>query len=123
MEQRASATREANRIFRVGEVTSHSQAAKLEDWKLLHRRERHGKLHIVTVEGTKFNFPIPSAGPTLVPPPATTGDTGASDSAATGAAADESFKTEAESRYPDDPVAQARFMEAQRAGRRGRKKE
>jgi len=66
LEQRATATREANRIFRVGEVASYEQAMALPDWQVhingdgtRARFERNGELRLVTIDGRKFAFPIP----------------------------------------------------------------
>ncbi len=66
LEQRATAVREANRIFRVGEVASYEQAMALPDWQVhingdgtRARFERNGELRLVTIDGGKFSFPIP----------------------------------------------------------------
>lgn len=59
---RQIARREANRIFRVGEVRSYAQAKSLDDWKTISREEKGGSLHIVTIEGRKFSFLVPASG-------------------------------------------------------------
>lgn len=59
-EQRAVATREANRLFAVEEPETYEQAVALEPWKVLQRRESEGKLKLVTIEGKKYSFAIPA---------------------------------------------------------------
>ena len=66
LEQRATAVREANRIFRVGEVASYEQAMALPDWQVhingdgtRARFKRGDELKLVTIDGKKFSFPIP----------------------------------------------------------------
>lgn len=59
--QRAVATREANRVFRVEEPTGYDDAMALEEWQFLLRAEKGGQLKLVTIDGKKYSFPIPAA--------------------------------------------------------------
>lgn len=60
--QRAVATREANRVFRVDEPTSYEEAMALEDFKVLDRKPvAGGKLAVVTIDGKKYSFDVPAA--------------------------------------------------------------
>jgi hypothetical protein len=59
--QRQAANKEANRIFRIGEITTYKQAAALEDWQLMKRQEIGGRLHIVTIDGKGYWVDVPSS--------------------------------------------------------------
>ncbi len=62
-EQRAVATREANRLFAVDEPENYEQAMGIENWKVLHRQPSGGVLKLVTIDGKKYSFPIPPPEP------------------------------------------------------------
>jgi hypothetical protein len=57
---RQTATKEANRVFRVSAPESHADAVKLAPWQVAHRSERDGNLHVVTIDGRKHKFAIPA---------------------------------------------------------------
>ncbi len=59
-EQRAVATREANRLFAVDEPENYEQAMAIEGWKVLHRGASGGVLKLVTIDGKKYSFPVPA---------------------------------------------------------------
>jgi hypothetical protein len=59
IQQRAVATREANRVFRVPELKSYRAAMDLEPWQVLHRKEDATQLKVVTIDGKKYSFPVP----------------------------------------------------------------
>src|SRR6266852_3375972 len=59
IEQRATAMREANRIFSVDEPANYKDAMALADWQVLYRAERDGHLKVVTIDAKKYSFPIP----------------------------------------------------------------
>jgi len=59
-EQRAVATREANRLFAVYEPESYEEAMAIESWKVLHRDEFGTELRVVTIDGKKYRFPLPA---------------------------------------------------------------
>ena len=59
--QRAVATREANRIFRVKEPKTYEEAMRLEDWQIVKRVEEGANLKVVTIDGKKYLLPIPPA--------------------------------------------------------------
>ncbi len=56
-----TATREANRILRVPELTGYEQAKALPAWQIVHRDERDGRLRVVTSDGRKYLFDVPKA--------------------------------------------------------------
>jgi hypothetical protein len=58
-EQRAVASREANRLFAVDEPENYDQAMAIEDWKVLHRQQMGSLLKLVTIDGKKYSFPVP----------------------------------------------------------------
>jgi len=58
-EQRAVATREANRLFAVDEPENYEQAMAIENWKVLHREPFGQELRLVTIDGKKYRFPLP----------------------------------------------------------------
>src|SRR5712691_12684746 len=62
-EQRAVATREANRLFAVDEPENYEQAMAIESWKVLHREPFGKELKLVTIDGKKYRFPIPAPEP------------------------------------------------------------
>ncbi len=59
MEQRAVATREANRIFRVDELRNYREAMALESWQVLHLQQMGDQLKVVTIDGKKYSFDVP----------------------------------------------------------------
>jgi hypothetical protein len=59
-EQRAVASREANRLFAVDEPETYEQAMAIEPWKCLHRQVFGNVLKVVTIDGKKYSFPIPA---------------------------------------------------------------
>jgi hypothetical protein len=60
--QRAVATREANRVFRVEAPASYEEAAAIEDFKVLYRgMAPNGKFCVVTIDGKKHYFEAPAA--------------------------------------------------------------
>ena len=59
-EQRAVATREANRLFAVDEPENYEQAMAIESWKVLHREPFGNVLKVVTIDGKKYAFPLPA---------------------------------------------------------------
>jgi hypothetical protein len=60
-EQRAVATREANRLLAVDEPENYEQAMAIEDWKVLLRQQFGSQLRVVTIDGKKYSFAIPPA--------------------------------------------------------------
>ncbi|HZU33719.1 MAG TPA: hypothetical protein VFB79_21575 [Candidatus Angelobacter sp.] len=54
------ATKEANRLLRVPAPKSHEEAMDLEDWQIAHKSEKGGKLRIVTIDGKKHTFDMPT---------------------------------------------------------------
>src|SRR6266404_924705 len=62
-EQRAVATREANRLLAVDEPESYEEAMAIEEWKCLHRKPFGNELKLVTINGRKYSFPIPEEKP------------------------------------------------------------
>jgi hypothetical protein len=55
-EHHGHAAREANRVLRVPAPKSISDVEKLPKWQILARREKNGKLSIVTADGKKYEF-------------------------------------------------------------------
>lgn len=59
MEQRTRALKEANRMFRIDEPASYSEAMAMEPWQLI-KREQHGvRLHVITIDAKGLWFDIP----------------------------------------------------------------
>jgi hypothetical protein len=58
--QRAVATREANRVFRVEAPTSYEEAMAIEDHKVLFRgNSANGRFCVITIDGKKHYFDAP----------------------------------------------------------------
>ncbi len=55
-----AARREANRMLRVEAPTSHKEAMALPDWHCHLREEVDGVLKVVTIDGKKYRFDVPS---------------------------------------------------------------
>lgn len=64
-----SALIEANRLFRVPKLEDHADALDLEDWQVILREERDGRLNIVTIDGRKYSFAIPRRAAAAPPKP------------------------------------------------------
>jgi hypothetical protein len=54
-----AARKEANRLLRVAEPTTHAEATKLPKWHVHHSKEEDGVLKIVTIDGKKYKFDVP----------------------------------------------------------------
>jgi hypothetical protein len=58
MEQRATATRKANSIFDIDEITTYKQGMALEPWQLLYRGESGGTLTVIPIDGKKYRVAV-----------------------------------------------------------------
>jgi hypothetical protein len=62
-QQRAIATKEANRLLVVPAPESAEDIDALEDWQVLTKGTKNGQTFVVTADGRKYSFPVAAEEP------------------------------------------------------------